>query len=190
MEHADNFFDVDRSEDKSLVPVRLSSRKGDLLDVDLLLLADGLTHHYVLITNLKNLIYRVKKRSLNFTEQLCRNCFHVCASKDVYERYPRSCLHNEPAIINLPTEQRNKVKFINYKARWFAPIVIFFDLESVIRLLAQCCQERQNTQTLALELHEPCECCLVGVEWSTETQPLFVQLERSPDCMVRAHTKS
>ena len=106
IEHTDNFFNVDRFEDKSLVPARVPNRKGDLLDVDLLLLEDGMTHHYVLITNLKNLICTVKKRLVNFTEQLCRNCFHICASTDVYERHMRSCLHNEPAIINLPSAKK------------------------------------------------------------------------------------
>ena len=108
IEHAHNFFNVDRFEDKSLVPVQVSKRKGDLLDADLLLLEDGLTHHYVLITNFKYLICTVKKRSVNFTKQLCRNCFHICASTDVYERHTRSCLYNGPAIINLPSEQKTR----------------------------------------------------------------------------------
>ena len=158
----------------------MSNRNGNLLDVDLLLLEDGFTHHYVLITNLKVLICTVKKRTNNYGEHLCRNCFHICASSEVYERHAKSCLHNEPAIIKMPTEGKNKVKFSNYKARWFAPLTIYFDLESLIKPLAQCCQESQNTETV--ELHQPCGFCLVGVEHGN-IEPLFVQLERSEDCM-------
>ena len=80
----------------------------------------------------------------------------------------------------MPSENKNKVKFSNYKARWFAPVVIYFDLESLIQPLAQCCQESQNTETT--ELHKPCGFCLVGVEHGN-TEPLFVQLDRSEDCM-------
>ena len=92
----------------------------------------------------------------------------------------RSCLHNEPAIINQPSEQK-KVKFSNYKARRFALVVIYFDLESVMRQLAQCCQEKQKNSNCR-KLHEPCGFCLVGVEHG-KTEPPFVQLERSKDCM-------
>ena len=46
--------------------------------------------------------------------------------------------------------------------------------------MTQCCQKMQNTQTL--ELHEPCGFCLVGVD-HRNTEPLFVQLERSQDCI-------
>ena len=80
----------------------------------------------------------------------------------------------------MPTEGKNEVKFSNYKARWFATVTIYFDLESFIQQLAQCCQEKQNTETF--ELHQPCGFCLVGVEHGN-TEPLFVQLERSVDCM-------
>ena len=41
----------------------------------------------------------------------------------------KSCLDNEQAIIRLPSEQRNKVKFRSYKTRWFDPDLISFDLE-------------------------------------------------------------
>ena len=80
----------------------------------------------------------------------------------------------------MPSENKNKVKFSNYKARWFAPVVIYFDLESIIQPVAQCCQESQNTETT--ELHKPCGFCLVGVEHERK-EPMFIQLERSEDCI-------
>ena len=125
------FCYVDRFEDKSLVPLRVSSRKVDLF---ILLLEDGFTHHYVLIANLKTLICSVKKGTNNY-KILCRNCFHISAIPDVYVNL-RSCLYNEPAIIRMPSENKNKVKSGKYKARWFAPVVIYFHLESLIQPLA------------------------------------------------------
>ena len=44
---------------------------------------------------------------------------------------------------------KKKVKFSNYKARWFALVVIYFDLESVMRQLAQCFQEKQKKLKLS-----------------------------------------
>ena len=49
---------------KELVPNRVSKKCYADFDVDLCLLEDGLTHHYALITNLKNLICRVNDRNL------------------------------------------------------------------------------------------------------------------------------
>ena len=42
---------------KELVPFRVSKKYDTDFDVDLFLLEDGLTHHYVLRTNLTNLIW-------------------------------------------------------------------------------------------------------------------------------------
>ena len=80
----------------------------------------------------------------------------------------------------MPSENKNKVKFRNFKAPWLAPVVICFDLESIIQPLAQCCQESQKKETT--ELHKPCGFCLVGVEHEKK-EPLFIQLERSEDCI-------
>ena len=49
---------------KELVPNRVSKKCYADFDVDLCLLEYGLTHHYALITNLKNLICRVNDRNL------------------------------------------------------------------------------------------------------------------------------
>ena len=60
-------------EEKSFVPVRVSERNDIFIDITLLLLDDGFTHHCVLITNFKALIRTVIKRTTNKEEILCRN---------------------------------------------------------------------------------------------------------------------
>ena len=113
---------------KELVPIRVNKKYDTDFDVDFFLLEHGLTHHYVLITNLKNLICRVNDRTLPSEDCLCRNCFHTCSSKELYERHFVSRFNNEPALIQTPKPEENNMKVTNIQGRWFAPIVIDFDL--------------------------------------------------------------
>ena len=113
---------------KELVPNRVSKKCYADFDVDLFLLKKGLTHHYMLITNFKNLICRVNDRTLPSEDCLCRNCFHTCSSKELYERHFVSRFNNEPALIQMPKPEENNMKVTNIQGRWFAPIVIHFDL--------------------------------------------------------------
>ena len=65
-------------------------------------------------------------------------------------------------------------------ARWFAPVVIYFDLESILQPLAGC--QKENESTSISELHKPSGFCFVGIEHGNPT-PIFMQLDRSENCM-------
>ena len=108
---------------KKLVPNRVSKKCFTDFD-DLFLLKKGLTHHYVLITNLKNL----NGRTLSSRDCHCRNCFHICSSKEIYERYIVSCFNNEPALVQMPKPEKSKMQVTSFQDRWFALIFIHFDL--------------------------------------------------------------
>ena len=69
---------VFRFEEKDLVPLRVSKYDSDLV-MDLLLLSEVGTHHYVLITDLKNFADFVKNKQRRSRDEKCRNCFHVCS---------------------------------------------------------------------------------------------------------------
>ena len=165
-----------------MVPIRVSKKADVRLEIDLLLIDDETKFHYVLITNLPLLVSRITKRRLRPRDKLCRNCFYICSSPEVLERHCRTCLSREPAVVKMPSEKQKKVSFKNLKARWFAPIVLYFDLESLLQPLSSCDTERQSTKTI--ELHTPCSYCLVAVEHNNP-KPLFVHLMRSEDCITR-----
>ena len=66
-------FNVFRSEEKDLVPLRVSKYDSDSV-MDLLLLSEGGTHHYVLITDLKHFAKSVKKNKQSRSiDEICRN---------------------------------------------------------------------------------------------------------------------
>ena len=75
------------------------------------------------------------------------------------------------------TEQRN-FEFKNVQARWFAPIVGFFNLESIIEPIASSSQE--NSETKALEEHKSCSYALPFVALDQE-KPFFFDIKSGPN---------
>ena len=73
------------------------------------------------------------------------------------------------------------------QARWFALIVGFFDLESIIEPVFDSSSSSSNTQssstTRALEEHKPCSYALLFVALN-ETKPFFFDLKCGPNVMI------
>ena len=168
---------VFRHSNNKLIPFRISKNQNFSFDLDLLLLSDGTMHHYVLITNIKGLIHKYKQIIQRADNHLCRNCFHLSTSLGRHEKLEQICHQNTQAIIRMPkTEQRN-FEFKNVQARWFAPIVGFFDLKSIIEPVADSSQE--NSVTKALEEHKPCSYALLFVTLD-QKKPFFFDIKSGP----------
>ena len=173
-------INVFRYMEKQLVPQRVTRETNDNLEIDLLLVDDGQEYHYILIQDLLRLVNLVKGTTTLQHRVLCRNCFHVCTNGNTYKRHQVSCLQHEPAVVKMPSPEKNKLKFKNWQARWFAPVVIYFDLESIIQPVAGCQNVTQSTSVT--EIHKPSGFCIVGIEHGNP-DPVFMQLERSENCM-------
>ena len=175
---------VFRYQNKDLIPLRISKRQELPFILDLLLLSDGQAYHYVLIKDLKILISNLKQQVPRSSSKICRNCFHVCYTAEIYERHIETCMQNEAAAIKLPDETKNELQFQNYQSRWFAPYVMYFDFESLIRPVATCSNTSDRSSSEIIERHEPCGFCLVVIEHNNP-EPVFFKLERSSNCMQR-----
>ena len=65
--------------------------------------------------------------------------------------------------IAMPTLDKNKVKFENYAARWFSPIVVYLDLESLVVPVAMAKNNPTISSTSTIEQHLPCSYCMIVV---------------------------
>ena len=173
---------VFRYQKKGLIPLRISKKQDFPFILDLLLLSDGQAYHYVLIKDLKLFVSNIRQHVPRSGSKICRNCFHVCYTGEIYDRHIQTCFQNEAATIKLPDETNNLLEFTNYQSRWFAPYVIYFDFESLIKPLATCSSSAAVSSSEIIEQHEPCGYCLVVIEHGNP-EPVFFKLERSPDCM-------
>ena len=60
------------------------------------------------------------------------------------------------------------LKFKNLNPRWFAAVVIYFDLKSILQQLARC--QKENESTSSIELQQPSGICFVGIEHENPSQ--------------------
>ena len=88
-------------------------------------------------------------------------------------------MQHEPAVVKMLLPGKNKLKFKKWPARYFAPVVIYFDLESIIQPLAGCQNGNQSSVT---EIHKPSGFCIVGIGHGNP-DPVFMQLGRSENFM-------
>ena len=123
------------------------------------------------------------KKNQRIDNHLCRNCFHISTSLDRHERHEEMCHQNTQAIIKIPKAKQQNFEIKNVQARWFAPIVGFFDLESIIEPVASTINTQQNSVTRALEEHTPCSYALLSVALN-ETKPFYFNLKCGPNVMV------
>ena len=173
---------VFRHSNKKLIPFRISNNRNYSFNLDLLLLSDGSMHHYVLITNIRGLIHKYLGKHQRVDNHLCRNCFHVSTSLDRHGRHEEICHQNTQAIIKMPKVEQQNFEFKNVQARWFAPIVGVFDLESIIEPIAHIYNTQQYSVTRALEEHKPCSYALLFVALN-ETKPFYFDLKCGPNVM-------
>lgn len=161
-----------------MIPTKVSRQKAKRMNLDLLLLSNDRDYHFVLIKNLRNLANKIKRKRYRAQDRICRNCFHISSSREIAERHELSCYRQEPAVVRMPPEEKSSFKFRNLKARWFLPIVVYYDLESILRPVEPT--EARSTQIL--EQHEPCGFALVAVEHG-RNQPLEFVLQRDKSCI-------
>ena len=172
---------VFRYENKQLFPLCLSKNYDFEFTLDLLLLQDDQIYHYVFITNILSLVNHIKQRRPRSDDKLCPNCFHIC-SQESYINHHNNCVKFEAAAIEMPASNADKVEFKNFNARAYAPVVIYFDLESLIIPIRSCDDSPSSSWTRTLEKHTPCGFCLVLIE-SGSLQPVHVSIDRSSTCM-------
>ena len=82
----------------------------------------------------------------------------------------------------MPTGDNAFLSFKNFQARNFAPVVLCFDIESLLLPIDSAQNDPDKCSMDKIEKHEPSGYCLVAVEQHTEKQ-LMMRLDRSPDCM-------
>ena len=88
----------------------------------------------------------------------------------------------EAAAIELPASNAEKVDFKNFSARAYAPVVTFFDLESLMIPIQSCDDNPSSSWARNLEKHRPCGFCQV-INESGSLQPVHLSIDRSSTCM-------
>ena len=69
-----------------------------------------------------------------------------------------------------------------FQSCWFAPIVGFFDLESIIEPVSGCRNNPTNSETRTIEIHKPCSYAMLFVA-QKQTEPFHFDCLTGPKVM-------
>ena len=136
----------------------------------------------MLIKNLTQLIKKVQGKNLSTRARVCRNCFHVCCNEDSLKRHQELCLQFESCHVTLPKIEDCALEFKRLQAKSPLPLVLYFDLESIILPIDTVEQSSSISSTRLLEKHVPSGFCFVGVAHG-QTNLEYFKLQRSEDCI-------
>ena len=110
-----------RYKEGEMLPLRVSSRYSSDLCVDLLLLSNGQTYLFLLITDLMRVAEHVRGKLNRDRNQTCRKCFHTCSLINTLQRHQEMCYQHEGVVINMTKPGKDTYRFKNLTARWYVP---------------------------------------------------------------------
>ena len=134
-----------------------------------------------------SLVNHIRRRRPRSDDSLCCNCSHIC-SEEEYINHQNNCVKFKAAAIELPASKADKVRFKKFNTRARAPVVIYFDLESLIIPKQNSDDNPSSCFSCFVEKRTACGFCLVIIE-SGSLQPLHVSIDRSPTCMQKLAKK-
>ena len=164
------------------MPIIVSSRFPTSLVVDLLLLTDGTKYHNVLVSDLQKLVEYVRHKVHRFQSEICRKCFHTCASIETLRRHQQLCYQDEDVVITMLKPEKDDHKFKNLTARRYIPRVIYFDLESLFLPVYGPQPDPQKSSTQTIEIHQPCGYAFAVVEFGKKDLLKF-EPKRGPNVL-------
>ena len=150
--------------------------------MDLLLLSEDGTHHYVLITDLEHVANFVKDKPSRSRDGLCRKCFHACSPLESLKDHKVKCYKSEAARNVLPKQRKKLHLFKSARATWFSPLVVYFHTESLLVPIHTCCPAPNASGQMKLGKYVPCGYAFVSVEHGNDNV-LWYRSKREPNCL-------
>ena len=142
---------VYRSEGTHLVMIYVSKKTNKCITMELLVPHDENAHHYVLILNVERFVAYFKAIAHRAAQRICRNYFHLCTNRETYQNDVKTCSEHTAAEIVMTKESNTFLHFRNWKARWFLPIVLYFDTEPYLVQIATAQPSLSTSYTVAIE---------------------------------------
>ena len=156
-------------ENLNIFPLRISDRKQQGDEIDLLMLNKGNNNHYVYIKDINVLLTRGDEQEGEFSTTkkrfYCKRCIHGFTTKDLLTKHlTNGCLQIEPTKSVLP-EIKNEVipsiafsdKFSKRYKQFSPPFAIYADFESFIVAMEQNnILDNTKSYTNKIQKHEAC----------------------------------
>ena len=146
-----NVFGFEKNKSLPLYLSKLQTQKF----IPLLLLTDGLTSHYCLITNFHAFMARQFGKRNHNRYKYCERCLHGFWNSTALEKHLDLCGEHKAVHITMPTED-SRIEFTNWHKTFSVPLVIYADTGAVSLKHDTCRQNPDNSYTLSKETQNPC----------------------------------
>ena len=141
--------------------------------INLMLTTNGENTHYSYVKRLSALLFDQTNNSNS--KHFCERCLHGYTSLELLERHKPECkgLLKSPTRTELPKEGENKMRFQNYHKQMKVPYVVYADFECLVKKIATCEPDNNQSFTVKREKHEPCGFSYVVVRSDGRTHGPF-----------------
>ena len=141
-------------EKNKILPLYLTKVKTEK-NFPLLLLTDGSTSHYCLITNFNAFMARQFGKRNHNRYKYCERCLHRFWNSTALEKYLDLCGEHKDVHVSMPKED-SKTEYTNWHKTFSVPLVIYANTEAVSLKHDICCQNLDTSYTLNKENQKPC----------------------------------
>ncbi len=135
-------------EDNEIYPLQITERRGDQNVINLMLLNEGYTNHYVWIKNFSRLMGHTRAKGCH---HYCPYCLHGFYKKETLDNHLPYCSTNGPQVVNM--SKKDVLKFNDYANMQKVPYVFYADFECILEKVEPTNSE---SKTIEYEEHKPC----------------------------------
>ena len=141
-------------EEYQIFPIYIS--KENFEDhMELLLITEGKTKHYVLIKDFNKLMYNQTKHESR--KHFCMYCLQCFSSERVLNNHKENCIQlNGTQAVKMPTKDNSILKFNNYHKQQPAPFVIYADFEALLQKVERGQPDNDGSYTEKFQRHIDC----------------------------------
>jgi hypothetical protein len=137
-----------------IVPLKITSHRGRLHHVNLLLLQNEKTSHYCLIHDLNKFLSRTKSHANKHF--FCCYCLTGYTRSDLLQDHIPYCSIHGAQRVKLPEPEDNILKFQEFDRQLRVPFVIYADFETLNKKIHSCAPDPSRSSTTHDTLLEPC----------------------------------
>ena len=150
--------------------------------VILLMISNGENWHYLIVKNLSRLLRGIT--SNHDGDFYCLNCFHSYRTKNKLDAHKKICENHEYCHIEMPTKDKNIIKYNQGEKSLKLPFIIYAYLECLLEKINTCYNNPEESSTTKINKHTPLGYSIV-THWSFDKSKNKLNYYRGDDCMKR-----
>ena len=117
------------------------------------MISDGQKCYYLVVKNLSRLLRGITS---NHKEDFyCLNCFHSYRTENKLEAHEKTCENHDYCHIEMPTKNKNIIKYNHGEKSMKLPFAIYAVLECLLEKMSTCINNPNESSTTKINKHTP-----------------------------------